>query len=389
VKINSAMALDKYLQAARKATPFCYDVAIRLEPVKPERGTMTQSTSFDFNNLSNKEIAELHRKTADLARQQHQHNLEQARAGAAEDAASQLGIDGEEESYRDSLGYVIDGPRPRSELRYYQDARGNMIELAPGENAPETPSTLKQWALENLDDPDVEEAASSDGLEVSFRVCVENFIANGTVKRGGIWRVVVQDANGQAPNFAFNLKGRLDRDSAISSAAKHIRSYTGLDDAPQPITQEQLNEIAIIASAATDYGCLGDAVIEYLRFLYPNETVTTEFLVREDRRAAILEAMLFVLQNASTEMVNPSYPSDDAELDYMEKNIRNRHFVNIKILIDLHEEYAKQRSWGLGSHRLKPRAPKPVTEADLEVLSDDEVARLLNETLVERARARY
>jgi hypothetical protein len=347
---------------------------------------MAHTKEFDFNTLSNREIAELHRKTADLARQQHQQNLEQARAGAAEDAASQLGIDGEEESYRDSLGYVIEGPRPRSELRYYKDARGNMIELAPGEKPPETPSTLKQWALESLDDPEVEEAASSDGLEVSFRVGVENFIANGTVKRGGTWRVVVEDANGQAPGFAFNLKGRLDRDSAISSAAKHIRSYTGLDDAPQPITQEQLNEIAIIASAAMDYGCLGDAVIEYLRFLYPNETVTTEFLVREDRRAAILEAMLFTLQNASTEMVNPPYPADDAELAFMEKAIRNRHFVNMKILIDLHGEYVKQRSLGLGGHRLKLRAPKPVTEADLEALPDEKVAKLLNETLVERAR---
>jgi hypothetical protein len=70
----------------------------------------------------------------------------------------------------------------------------------------------------------------------------------------------------------------------------------------------------------------------------------------------------------------------------MQLHIRNRSFINMKIFVDLHNEYVKQNSSRLGGHRLKPRTPKPVTESDLEALPDEQVAKLLNETLVERAR---
>jgi hypothetical protein len=118
----------------------------------------TNMSELDLEKLSNDEIKKLWKQTTDRARRIQTERRENAIHEPMQD----------EGYHKDAWGNLVEGPAPkRKENRYYIDSSGWVVELAEGQEAPQTSgNSLVDWinTVDVSHDPEVREALGQNNL---------------------------------------------------------------------------------------------------------------------------------------------------------------------------------------------------------------------------------
>jgi hypothetical protein len=330
---------------------------------------MAKTDKLNLEALTTKEIASLYKKT--LAEAQKQRGFEVARNQAQND----FGLDAD--YHLDGFGNAVPGPKPPTKhIRTYVDHSGYVRELREGESAPvpQGKTVLEQvtkFANENRTDPDVAALLPPD--ETVFEVTLDSgWFLRGDMNTSGEWHVIaMHDAH---DNLNFSLTDDLTRDEAIQSASHHIRTVT--DPEPRDLTATELRQIAIMAANATNVPGVGDAVVEYLKLATNDPTITAEYLARPDRGDLITQAIYFAWKNS---YAAKGFVENDEVLEHINAYVAGREFPTIQTFCDAWSDFQNHQNRGLGGWRLERPEPQPLSEEEMNAMSDEEIAANLEE----------
>jgi hypothetical protein len=175
----------------------------------------------DLERLSTAEIRELWKQTTDRARR----NQTQQRENAVNETSSEDGY------HKDAFGNVIEGPAPkRKQDRYYINSSGYVVELAEGQNAPQSSGTLTEWlnTLDVINDPEVREALGEEALCFEHEVVEGDttVLLTGTLDRNG-WNVDARSNSEDGEEIKFRLSKSLTKEKAIAEAEKYALEKLG------------------------------------------------------------------------------------------------------------------------------------------------------------------
>jgi hypothetical protein len=332
---------------------------------------------LDLDKMSNKEIAELWKRTTAEARKQRGFQLAQVQA------QDDLGID--EDYYIDGFGNRIDGKRPAPKTNgHYVGADGYVRDLAPGEKAPETGNGIVQWLNQQdiANDPELREALGADNLffEEQVRIGDAEVLLSGKLESDN-WHVTSRSQNRKV-NLKFRLTRNLTKEQAIEQSVGYLTSKSG----PQfpEISDEQIRICERLACTDRNAG-----FAFYLQARLPEE-IADRFLelgaAGDEMGIHALAAQERISQIAEEAVMNAFHFANprctEDFFDYVRSHDGNRTWT-FNLLDNLWIQY--QTSSAID--RLNPNEPtaKEIV-ADAERWSDDELAATLAEARKLRSR---
>jgi hypothetical protein len=102
----------------------------------------------------------------------------------------------------------------------------------------------------------------------------------------------------------------------------------------------------------------------------------TPYLTRPDQRNVIIAAIYFCWKNS---LFARGFVENDDVLGHINAYLDSRDFVTIQTFIDAWEDFKNHQNRGLGGWRLEQPEPQPLTEEEMNAMSDEEIAANLEE----------
>jgi hypothetical protein len=285
--------------------------------------------------------------------------------------------------YRDAFGNVIEGVAPkRKESRYYIDSSGYVVELAEGQEAPQSSgNSLVDWinTVDVANDPEVREALGENNLffEEAITVGENEVLVTGKLESRG-WIVDTESEN-EKLNLSFRLSRSLSRDEAIGQAAAYLESKAG--PRFKNLTDNELRMVERLA--------IQDRVAA---FIFHLQSRLPDDLAEKFLELGAQGNELMILQFAADERVSELAEEAVAHSFYFSTPRASENFFDWVRANDggrmwtfaLLDSLWNQFNLNASIDRLRAE-PQPTPE-DLDALSDKEIEETLTEARKLRAR---
>lgn len=343
------------------------------------------SEKLNLESLSTKDISALYGKTREAVIKQR--SAQQSQRRAQED----LGFG--ENHYKDQFGNIVEGVKtPTQEYRHYVDNDGYVRDLAPGETAPDNllppgasgAERLTHFLNGHLEDQEIAALLPQEEHVVIARF--RDYEICGRFKDNE-WHIRAIDTVADEPEIRFRMSGSYDQDQAAVHAQNYIENQLAIR--PRELSQADINFIQRLAPSNREF-----AVGLFLKSCLPEryEQELNRLLADMEATGSNLELLRFMSEPDISSIGEdavfnvwvwscPGIEFTQELQDFVEQRTATT-VVTFAVLDKLYSEYKFGRAVALTT------APPPVTEQQLNGLSDDQVSDLYNKTRVEFARSR-